>query len=284
MIRAPRAQRCRSHRVRDARTVHVPVRGQMSAREHAVDLHQREQPSARSGVTISNGTPTCSATPLTWKNWSTRSCRLGQAHRAAAVEARPAWPVSSSSCVVQVEAALQHPHDVRVADELGAEARRVPGGAGRELVLLRAARLPGAAPPARRWIGDAAARDAAADDRNAHARLHALWRRRPPSSLVGTLRPTTRSRRTALTGAPRAPRARPGGLRTSAQPTSIISSAGACRCGSVVPVASFHHDRLQVAEHRVLAGRGDALVGEHSRDQHRLGAERAELQLQIGPG
>ena len=45
--------------------------------------------------------------------------------------------------------------------------------------------------------------------------------------------------------------------------------------------ALLDHDRLEVAEQRVLAGRADALVREHAGEQHRLGAERAQDLLEV---
>ena len=92
--------------------------------------------------------------------------RLGQAHRAAAVEADRLAGLLLER-VVQVEAALQQPHDVRVADELGAEAGRVPGGAGRELIRLQQGHV--APAQAGEVVDQADAGDTAADHRHAGA-------------------------------------------------------------------------------------------------------------------
>src|SRR5262249_59618273 len=45
--------------------------------------------------------------------------------------------------------------------------------------------------------------------------------------------------------------------------------------------ALLDDDRLEVAEHRVLRGRGDALIREYARDEHGLGAERTQHELEV---
>ena len=43
----------------------------------------------------------------------------------------------------------------------------------------------------------------------------------------------------------------------------------------------FDHDRPKVSERRVLRRRGDALVGQHAADQHRVDVQATENYLEV---
>ena len=113
-------------RVRDARGVHVTVRRQIRTRQHAVERDQREQLVRPLGSDDLERYADLLRDPADVVELVDPVLVLGQPDGATAMEADGLAGLLLER-LVEVEAALQQPHDVRVADELGAESRGVPG-------------------------------------------------------------------------------------------------------------------------------------------------------------
>ena len=142
----------------------MPVGRQIRRRQHAIGLHQRKQRLCLVGIDDLERHPDLLGDPAHVMELVDALGGLGQPDRPAAVQAH-GLAGAILELLVEVEAAPEQAHRLWAGRELGAQARRVPCRARRQLVLLEQRDVGGS--PERKVIGDAASSDAAADDRDA---------------------------------------------------------------------------------------------------------------------